>query len=124
MQIRIRKQGEHQAVLISFDTDSEKFDSNSERNKFFQDPEGRSKIFGKKSSRYVYEREGVLDTIPHLNVAQSVFIVMQENLRAMEEFFSQWEDKVQVKTFPVMITGEELETLKKLRRERENVQQE
>ncbi|HLC50769.1 MAG TPA: hypothetical protein VJH90_00135 [archaeon] len=124
MQIRIRKQGEHQAVLISFDTDSEKFDSNSERNKFFQDLHGRRQIIVKKSSRYVYEREGVLDTIPHLNVAQSVFIVMQENLRAMEEFFSRWEDKVQVKTFPVMITFDELETLKKLRRERENVQQE
>ncbi len=124
MQIRIRKQGEHKAVLISFDTNSEEFDSNSERNKFFQDLHGRRQIIIKKSSRYVYEREGMLDRVPHLNVAQSVFIVMQENLRAMEEFFNQWEDKVQVKTFPVMITEEEFETLKRLRREREDVQQE
>ena len=107
MKIRIRSKNKKTAILISFDTDSEKFESRSERNKFYSSLHGRRQIIKKESGRYVYRREGVLDQVPHIKVDSSVFIVALEHMKRMMEFFDEWEDKVLVKSFPVLLDKEE-----------------
>ena len=113
MRIEIRKRGTKQAILISFDTNSEKFVSRTERNKFFSELHGRKQIIIKQKKRYVYRRPGLLDEIPHIPVDNSVFIIMQEHIKQMEKFFNEWRDKVMVKSFPVLLTEEEIRKLEK-----------
>lgn len=117
MKIEIRKKGGETAILISFDTESQKFESASERNKFFSELHGRKQIIIKNEKRYEYRREGLLDEIPNIRVDNSVFIIMQQHLRQMMEFFNEWEDKVTFKTFPVLLDREELRQLKEKPRE-------
>ena len=111
MQVRIKRTGNQTAVLISFDTDAEKFDSVYERNKFFSELHGRKQIVIKDGRRYEYRRDGMLDEVPHLKVANSVFVIMQQHLKMMEQFFDGWEDKVMVKTMPVLLTRKEMEEM-------------
>ena len=114
MKITIRKKGNNQAILISFDTDSEKFESRTERNKFFSKLHGRKQIIIKQKKRYVYRRPGLLDEVPHIPVDSSVFIVALQNMKRMEKFFNEWENKVLVKSFPVLLTDKEIEKLKEV----------
>lgn len=114
MRIRIRKRGRNTAILMSFDTDSDKFESRTERNRFFSELHGRKQIITKNSGRYVYHREGLLTEIPHIKVDTSVFIIAMEHMKRMLQFFKEWEDKVELKTFPVLLDKTKL---KKLERE-------
>ncbi len=115
MKIEIRKKQNETAILISFDTDSEKFESASERNRFFWGLHGRRQTVIKNEKRYEYEREGLLDEIPHIKVDNSVFIVAMEHMKRMMEFFDGWDDKVEVKTFPVLLGRSEAKELRKER---------
>jgi len=112
MKITIRKKGSHTAILISFDVQSENF-TPTEKSKFFEDLYGRKQIIRRKKKTYTYRREGVLDEVPHIGVDRSVFIVAMENMKRMEEFFNEWQNKVMVRSFPVLITDKEKEKLKK-----------
>ncbi|MBU3905153.1 MAG: hypothetical protein KJ906_03330 [Nanoarchaeota archaeon] len=111
MKVVIKKKNGGTAILISFDTNSEKFESRTERNKFFSDLHGRKQIIIKEKKRYEYRRPGVLDEVPHIPVDSSVFIIMQEHMKRMEQFFNEWDDKVLVKTFPVLLNEDEVEQL-------------
>jgi len=103
MRIEIRKRREQTAVLISFDTIKEKFESASERNRFYWELHGRKQVVVKQSGRYEYDREGLLEEIPNIRVADSVFIIAMEHMKRMMEFFKGWEDKVEFETFPVLL---------------------
>lgn len=111
MKIEIKKKGNRTAILITFHTQSEKFKSPSERNKFFAELYGRKQIIPKENKKYIYRREGLLDTMNHIKVDNSVFIVALEQMKRMEKFFKEWEDKVMVKTFPVLINENQAEKL-------------
>ena len=111
MEIRIRKQGSNTAVLISFDTNIQKFESPYERNKFFAELHGRKQIVVKQGKRYEYRREGILDEIPNLRVDDSIFIIMQEHMKMMERFFGGWEDKVMFRSFPVLLNNRDMREL-------------
>ena len=113
MRIEIRKRGIETAILISFDTNTEKFESNYDRNKFFSGLYGRKQIVIKQEKRYVYHRNGMLDQIPHKRVGDSVFLIMREHLRMMERFFREWEDKVEFKAFPVLLPKKEIRMMQK-----------
>ncbi|MBU3958147.1 MAG: hypothetical protein KKB25_03665 [Nanoarchaeota archaeon] len=115
MRIEIRKKRNATAVLISFDTDSEKFESLSERNRFFWGLHGRRQTVVKNEKRYEYEREGLLDKVNHIKVADSVFIIAMEHMKRMMEFFDGWDDKVEVKIFPVLLGRSEAKELKRER---------
>jgi hypothetical protein len=110
MRIEIRKKKE-EAILISFDTLKDKFDSASERNRFFWKLYGRKQVIIKQSGRYEYDREGLLEGIPHIKVASSVFIIAMNHLKEMMKFFDEWEDKIDLKTFPVLLDDEEADEL-------------
>jgi hypothetical protein len=114
MQIEIRRKKENTAILISFDTVREKFESASERNRFYWELYGRKQIVVKQSGRYEYNREGVMEDIPHIKVADSVFIIAMEHMKRMMEFFKEWHDKVEFETFPVLLDEKKKRELKEV----------
>jgi hypothetical protein len=103
MKVEIRKRQGNTAILISFDTVREKFQSASERNRFYWELYGRKQVVVKQSGRYEYNREGLLSSVNHIKVADSVFIVAMEHMKRMMEFFKEWQDKVEFETFPVLL---------------------
>lgn len=100
---------EKKAILICFSVKSGKFESYSERNKFFKKLYGWKQVIRKevrmekKEKAYVYKREGLLDEIPHLKVDQSSFIVPEDEFERIVEFLREWHDKVIWKTFKVLL---------------------
>jgi len=108
MRIEIKKKNGKGGILISFDTLGEKFESASERNRFYWELYGRKQVVIKKKKRYVYQRKGVLEKTPHIKVADSVFIVAMENMKRMMNFFDKWDEKVELKTFPVLLDKKEM----------------
>ncbi|MFH1229190.1 MAG: hypothetical protein V1678_02065 [Candidatus Aenigmatarchaeota archaeon] len=103
MRIEIRKKKDNTAILISFDTLKDKFESLSERNRFFWELHGRKQVVIKQSGRYEYNKEGLLEEIPNIKVADSVFIVAMEHMKRMQDFFKEWQDKVEFESFPVLL---------------------
>jgi hypothetical protein len=107
---------EKKAILICFSVKSGKFESYSERNKFFKKLYGWKQVIrkeimlGKKEKSYVYKREGLLDEIPHLKVDQSSFIVPEDEFERIVGFLKEWHDKVIWRTFKVLL-DEDLEDL-------------
>jgi hypothetical protein len=114
MRVEIRKKKEQTAILISFDTLREKFESASERNRFYWELYGRKQVIVKQSGRYEYDREGLLEEIPNIKVTNSVFIIAMEHLKRMMKFFNEWEDKIELKTFPVLLDEKEKEELEEV----------
>ncbi len=111
VRLTIRKSGA--AILISFNTEAQRFESPSERVRFFTDLHGRKQIIIKAGKRYEYDRPGLLDEIPNIPVDNSVFIIAQEHMRRMQEFMREWEKKVMFKTIPVMLNRNEQRELEK-----------
>jgi hypothetical protein len=103
MRIEIRRKKENTAILISFDTIRERFESASERNRFFWELHGRKQVVIKQSGRYEYQKEGLLEEIPNIPVSDSVFIIAMEHMKRMMQFFKEWQDKVEFETFPVLL---------------------
>lgn len=106
---------EKKAVLITFSVRSEKFESNSERNKFFKMLYGWNQTVIKDSSGtkmqkkvYEYRREGLLDEIPHERVDQSSFIVPEDEIKKIIQFMREWHDKVMWKSFKVLLEDEDI----------------
>jgi hypothetical protein len=97
------------AVLISFNVDSEKFDSLYERNKFFRGLWGWKQVVKKGEDRYSYHREGILNEIPHMKVDNSVFIIALKHMEEMMRFFEGWSDKVMWKAFPIQLDDDFVE---------------
>ncbi len=100
------------AVLISFNTHSEKFQSNYERNKFFRGLYGWTQIIRKESSEYRYEREGLLNEIPHIKVDSSVFIVAFQEMQRILNYMEEWDDKIDYDFFKVLLDPDEYEKIK------------
>jgi hypothetical protein len=119
MRVEIRKKNDNTAILISFDTVRENFQSVSERNKFFKELHGWKQTVVKESRRYEYNREGVLNEIPNIQVSNSVFIIAMEHMKRMQEFFDQWQKKVQFEMFPVLLDERKKKELEQQEQDRE-----
>jgi|SRR5438445_2256058 len=94
---------EKKAVLFCFSVRSGKFESNSERNKFFKELYGWKQVVSRENKVYKYWREGILDDVPHQKIDQSSFIVPQDHFKKVAGFLSEWHDKVMWKTFEVLL---------------------
>lgn len=105
--------GKRKAVLISFTVKTRKFDSVSERNKFYKDLYGWKQIVKKEEKRYTYRREGLLDEIPHIKVDRSIFIIMKRHMDRMRKFFDEWEDKIKWDNFDVLLDKKREEMLRR-----------
>lgn len=91
------------AVLVAFSVRTEKFDSPSERNKFFRTLYGWTQTVPKENKQYTYHRRGILDEMPHEKVDQSSFIIPEDNFDTVVNFFEEWTNKVIWKTFKVLL---------------------
>ena len=107
MRIEVRR-GKTSAVIISFDTHSQNFESASERNKFFHGLYGWEQTVPGNSRVYKYWRSGVLDDVPHVKISDSVFAVAMENMKKVEEYFQEWEDKIEWEMYEVMMEFDKL----------------
>ncbi|MDI6826194.1 MAG: hypothetical protein QMD36_03305 [Candidatus Aenigmarchaeota archaeon] len=94
------------AVLITFTVRTSKFNSNSERNKFYKELYGWKQIVKKEEKRYTYRREGLLDEIPHVKVDSSMFIIMKRHMNIMRKFLEEWDDKIKWDMFDVLLDEE------------------
>jgi|SRR3989339_356329 len=105
VRIKVRKNpdGTTNAVIITFNTRPQEFDSNSERNKFFKELHGWQQTVPNNGKKYVYRRPGLLDEIPHQKIADSVFMIMEEHMKRMEQFIQQWNQKVDWEMHRVMV---------------------
>ena len=101
------------AVLITFTVKTSKFDSMSERNKFYKELYGWKQIVKKQEKRYVYRRDGLLDEMPHIKVDQSIFIIMKKHMEKMIKFLEEWEDKIKWDKFDVLLDEEQEELLRR-----------
>ncbi|HIQ50324.1 MAG TPA: hypothetical protein EYH56_03980 [Nanoarchaeota archaeon] len=99
------------AILVCFTTKKNKFKSASERNRFYWGLYGRKQIIVKKEKRYEYYRGGILEEIPHIKVDNSVFIIAEKYLNKLMNYFKMWEEKVEVKTYPVLVDEKEAKKL-------------
>lgn len=112
MKIIFRKN--EKVVIVSFDTVSEKFESNYERNKFFRELYGWQQTIPGEKKTYSYRRHGILDQIPHNKISNSVFMIAMEHMKVMEDFFDQWRKKVEYDMIEVILERERI--LKDLKR--------
>jgi hypothetical protein len=105
---------EKKAVLICFSVNSGRFESHYERNKFFRGLYGWKQMIrkeihvsgvrSKKEEKvYTYQREGLLDEVPHKKVDQSSFIVPEDDSERIINFMNEWHNKVIWKTFKVLL---------------------
>jgi len=92
MRIEIHER-KKRVALITFDINGKKFKSDYERNKFFRGLHGWKQIIN-KGKRYSYHRQGILDEVPHVKIADSVFMVAMQNLKKIMKYFEEWSDKV------------------------------
>jgi hypothetical protein len=106
MKIEIRNNGA--AVIITFDTQAKKFESDYERNKFFRELHGWNQSVPSNGKKYEYRRPGLLDEIPHVRVADSAFIVALEHMKRMETFFDSWHEKVHCEMMKIMMQDREI----------------
>ena len=108
VRVEIRKNGNGAAVIITFDTQADKFESAYERNKFFRELHGWTQTIPAGEKRYEYRRPGLLDEIPHIKVANSAFIVALEHMKRMEAFFEEWHEKVEYEMLRIMMDPEKM----------------
>lgn len=101
--MRIEIRGKANAVIISFDTRSDRFSSPSERNQFFHGLYGWEQRVPGNARVYRYWRAGVLDDVPHMKISDSVFAVAMEHMKKVTEYFDGWEEKVEFEMFEVMM---------------------
>ena len=94
------------AILVIFTIKTKKFESISERNRFYKELYGWKQIVKKQEKRYVYRRNGLLDEIPHIRVDRSVFIILREHMKKIERFMKEWEDKIKWDAFDVLLDEE------------------
>lgn len=107
MRIDIRRNGSN-AVIITFHTFADKFESDYERSKFFRELHGWNQTVPKNGKRYLYRRPGLLDQIPHIKVADSAFIVAMKNMRRMLQYFDAWAEKVEYDMMEIMMQDRNL----------------
>ena len=110
MRIEIRKKGMRSAVIITFHT-TKRFESDYERSKFFRELYGWKQMVPKEEKKYFYRRNGIMDEIPHIKIADSVFIIALRNMQKMMRFFEEWNDKVDYDMMEVMLRRNRLKEI-------------
>lgn len=105
-----------EAVIVSYETRGDRFESRGERNAFYRGLLGYRQTVRRNDRVYRYDKDGVLDRVPHLKVADSVFLVPREAYGPLEEYLDEWGRKVAVRTFTVTVEDEDAARLRQQRR--------
>lgn len=93
-------------VLVTYDTVKDKFESSYERSKFYRGLFGFRQKVKQKQKTYSYQKEGLMDEIPHIKVDDSVFIIAQKHLKQLIDYFKGWGAGVDYETFKIVLEGE------------------
>ena len=99
---------EEEAALITYNTERKNFDSVYERNKFYRGLFGYKQTVRKNGKEYEYEKDGLMDEIPHMRIDDSVFITPKSCISKVEEYFEGWGTKVSRHIFTVVIEDENI----------------
>ncbi len=94
---------ENEAALITYNTERKNFDSVYERNKFYRGLFGYKQTVRKNGKEYRYEKDGLMDEIPHMRIDDSVFITSPEYVEKVESYFDEWGEKVSKHVFTVLL---------------------
>ncbi|MFB6191376.1 MAG: hypothetical protein ABEJ64_03020 [Candidatus Nanohaloarchaea archaeon] len=97
-----------EAALLTYNTRREKFDSVYERNKFYRGLFGYRQTVKKNGKKYEYEKDGLMDRLPNVRIDDSVFIMEKDAVPDVEEYFSDWGDKVSYHVFTVVLEDENI----------------
>jgi len=100
--------GRKRIVIITFTIRGDKFADPYERNSFYRRLYGWKQVVRKGNSVYEYQKEGLLDTIPHVRIDQSLFAIADAHLREVESFFRRWKQKVMFNAFEMDRTDQVL----------------
>lgn len=115
--IRIRKTTQQKtvpgihAILLTYDTERERFASRSERNKFYRGLYGFEQTVEQNNKVYHYEKEGVLDAVPHAKIADATFIIPATEASPVKQYFKTWAGKVNYHTYSIHLTKTEWDKL-------------
>lgn len=94
---------EKEARLITYNTERKNFESVYERNKFYRGLFGYKQKVKKNGKTYEYEKDGLMDEIPHIRIDDSVFITNKISVKKIEEYFHGWGEKVNNNIFRVIL---------------------
>lgn len=97
-----------EAALLTYNTDREKFESVYERNKFYRGLFGYRQTVKKNGKKYEYEKDGLMDRVPSARIDDSVFIMKEDAVPEVKEYFSEWGDKVSYHVFTVVLEDENI----------------
>src|SRR3989344_2731326 len=113
MKVEIRRGPMEHVIIITFHTKPDAFESDYDRSKFFRSLHGWQQSVSKNDKKYTYHRPGLLDEVPHVKIADSVFMTAMEHMKQVEKFFDEWEKKVRLDMMEVMMSKNEFEEMKK-----------
>lgn len=91
------------AVLISYDVRSDRFESRSERNTFYRGLFGYKRTVRRNDKVYRYDKDGLLDKLPHIKVEDSVFIIRRNDVQKINTYFHEWTGKVDVQMYKIKL---------------------
>ena len=92
-----------EASLLTYNTHRDKFESVYERNKFYRGLFGYKQTVKKNGKKYEYEKDGLMDKIPNSRIDDSVFIIANNRVQKVENYFLEWGEKVSHHIFTVLI---------------------
>lgn len=99
---------QEKAALITYNTERKNFESVYERNKFYRGLFGYKQTVRKNGKEYEYEKDGLMDEIPHIRIDDSVFIAPTRHVSKVESYFDEWGQKVSKHIFTVIIEDEQI----------------
>lgn len=99
---------EEEAALVTYNTERKNFDSVYERNKFYRGLFGYKQTVKKNGKEYEYEKDGLMDEIPHFRIGDSVFITSKGQVNKVEAYFEKWSGKITKHIFTVIIEDENI----------------
>lgn len=108
------------AALVSFRANSDKFDSNYERNKFYRGLYGWEQVVKKRGKKYTYDHKGLLDKVPHIKVDKSVYIFPLKTLDRVTDYLDEWGNKVEYKTFRTLLDEDRFKKMENQTKEETN----
>ena len=97
-----------ECCLVTYNTRRENFESVYERNKFYRGLFGYRQTVKRNGKTYEYEKDGIMDEIPHARIDDSVFIIAEGDENPIKEYFMEWDEKVSHHIFSVKVEDQDL----------------
>ncbi|MCJ7478644.1 MAG: hypothetical protein MUP63_00505 [Candidatus Nanohaloarchaeota archaeon QJJ-7] len=97
-----------EAAVVTYKARLERFESRSERNKFYRGLHGYRRKVRRNDKVYEYEKPGLLGETEHIKVADSAFIIEREHLEKFRNYFDEWSGKVESRIYLITLDDNEM----------------